>query len=113
MGTCYPMVTDLCLMNINQKLDGILISPVALFLPKCWLMSEPAVVGYGRSLLIDDAATRLGICRRTVYYRIREGRLRTIRTRGGSQRVLVSSIEALQSDGTARRGSAAGGIASG
>ena len=33
--------------------------------------------------------------RRTVYYRIREGRLQTIRTRCGSQRVLVSSIEAL------------------
>jgi len=30
-----------------------------------------------------------------VYYRIREGRLQTIRTRGGSQRVLWSSIEAL------------------
>jgi len=48
-----------------------------------------------RSLLIDDAAQVLGVSRRTVYYRIREGRLRTIRTRCGSQRVLVSSIEAL------------------
>jgi len=37
----------------------------------------------------------LGISRRTVYYRIREGRLRTVRTHGGSQRVLVESIEAL------------------
>jgi predicted site-specific integrase-resolvase len=37
----------------------------------------------------------LGVSRRTVYYRIREGRLRTIRTKCGSQRVLVSSIEAL------------------
>jgi predicted site-specific integrase-resolvase len=37
----------------------------------------------------------LGVSRRTVYYRIREGRLQTIRTRGGSQRVLWSSIEAL------------------
>jgi hypothetical protein len=35
------------------------------------------------------------VSRRTVYYRIREGRLQTIRTRGGSQRVLWSSIEAL------------------
>lgn len=48
-----------------------------------------------RSLLIDEAAELLGISRRTVYYRIREGKLRTIRTRGGSQRVLVSSIERL------------------
>ena len=48
-----------------------------------------------RSLLIDDAAQLLGVSRRTVYYRIREGRLQTIRTRCGSQRVLVSSIEAL------------------
>jgi hypothetical protein len=30
--------------------------------------------------------------RRTVYYRIREGRLRTIRTLGGSQRVLLESL---------------------
>jgi excisionase family DNA binding protein len=48
-----------------------------------------------RSLLIDDAAQLLGVSRRTVYYRIREGKLRTVRTRCGSQRVLVSSIEAL------------------
>ena len=49
-----------------------------------------------RSVLIPEAAEVLGVSRRTVYYRIREGRLRTIRTRGGSQRVLWSSIEALQ-----------------
>jgi excisionase family DNA binding protein len=48
-----------------------------------------------RSLLIEDAAEALGLSRRTVYYRIREGKLRTIRTRCGSQRVLLSSIEAL------------------
>jgi len=55
-----------------------------------------------RSLFIDDAARLLGVSRRTVYYRIREGRLRTIRTRCGSQRVLVSSVEALLGE---RRGS--------
>jgi hypothetical protein len=33
--------------------------------------------------------------RQSLYYRIREGKLRTIRTRCGSQRVLLSSIEAL------------------
>ncbi len=48
------------------------------------------------SLLIEDAAAALGVSRRTVYYRIREGRLQTIRTRCGSQRVLVSSIERLR-----------------
>jgi excisionase family DNA binding protein len=48
-----------------------------------------------RSLFIDDAARLLGVSRRTVYYRIREGRLRTIRTRCGSQRVLMSSVETL------------------
>jgi excisionase family DNA binding protein len=49
----------------------------------------------GRSFLIEDAARMLGVSRRTVYYRIRAGMLMTIRTRGGSQRVLLSSIEAL------------------
>jgi len=32
------------------------------------------------------------VSRRTVYNRIREGRLQTIRTLGGSQRVLVESL---------------------
>jgi excisionase family DNA binding protein len=45
-----------------------------------------------RSMLIEQAAELLGVSRRTIYYRIREGRLRTIRTRCHSQRVLVSSI---------------------
>jgi excisionase family DNA binding protein len=45
------------------------------------------------SLLIADAAEALGVSRRTVYYHIQSGRLQTIRTRGGSQRVLWSSIE--------------------
>jgi excisionase family DNA binding protein len=48
-----------------------------------------------RSVFVDKAAEILGVCRRTVYYRIRQGRLRTVRTPGGSQRVLVDSIEAL------------------
>jgi excisionase family DNA binding protein len=62
-----------------------------------------------RSLLVDDAAQLLGVSRRTVYYRIREGRLVTLRTRGGSQRVLIESIEALLREGVTRpRGRAAG-----
>ena len=52
-----------------------------------------------RSLLIDDAARVLGVSRRTVYYRIREGKLQTIRAKCGSQRVLVSSIELLRGAG--------------
>lgn len=47
---------------------------------------------FGRSVSIDQAAQLLGVSRRTVYYRIREGRLLTIRTLGGSQRVLVDSL---------------------
>lgn len=51
----------------------------------------------GRSVTIDQAAQLLGVSRRTVYYRIREGRLRTVRTLGGSQRVLVESLQAVRS----------------
>jgi excisionase family DNA binding protein len=47
----------------------------------------------GRSVTIDQAAQLLGVSRRTVYYRIREGRLQTIRTIGGSQRVLLESLQ--------------------
>ena len=54
-----------------------------------------AQTGVARSLLIDDAAEILGVSRRTVYNRIREGRLRTVRTLLGTQRVLVESVEEL------------------
>ncbi len=50
----------------------------------------------GRTVLIDQAMQMLGISRRTVYYWIRQGRLRTIRARGGSQRVLLSSMRGLK-----------------
>jgi excisionase family DNA binding protein len=46
----------------------------------------------GRSVTIDQAALLLGVSRRTIYNRIREGRLQTIRTLGASQRVLVQSL---------------------
>lgn len=46
-----------------------------------------------RSLLIVQAAAVLGVSRRTVYNRIRAGELETIRTFGGSQRVLLSSLQ--------------------
>lgn len=51
----------------------------------------------GRSVSIEQAAQLLGVSRRTVYYRIRDGRLRTIRTLGGSQRVLLDSVEEVRS----------------
>lgn len=50
---------------------------------------EPRV---GRSVSLDHAATMLGVSRRTIYNRIRNGRLQTIRTLGGSQRVLLESV---------------------
>ena len=56
-----------------------------------------------RTLFIDEAAALLGVSLRTVYYRIREGRLLTIRTRCGSQRVLLASIEALRRDEAEKR----------
>jgi excisionase family DNA binding protein len=56
-----------------------------------------------KSLLVDQAAELLGVSRRTVYYRIQEGRLQTIRTRCGSQRVLLESIEALLRETRSRR----------
>jgi excisionase family DNA binding protein len=46
-------------------------------------------------VLIDQACGLLGVSKRTVYYWIRAGRLRTVRTLGGSQRILVSSIREL------------------
>ena len=50
---------------------------------------EPRI---GRSVSLDHAAQLLGVSRRTIYNRIREGRLQTIRTPGGSQRVLLHSV---------------------
>ena len=55
-----------------------------------------------QSLLLGQAAELLGVSRRTVYYRIRDGRLRTIRVRCGSQRVLVESMEELLRQEAAR-----------
>ena len=47
----------------------------------------------GRSVTIDQAAALLHVSRRTIYNRIREGKLQTIRTLGGSQRVLIASLD--------------------
>lgn len=51
---------------------------------------EPRI---GRSVSLDHAAELLGVSRRTIYNHIRDGRLQTIRTLGGSQRVLIESVE--------------------
>jgi excisionase family DNA binding protein len=56
---------------------------------------EPRI---GRSVSLDHAAQLLGVSRRTIYNRIREGRLQTIRTLGGSQRVLVESMQGSAGD---------------
>jgi excisionase family DNA binding protein len=49
----------------------------------------------GRSVSLDQAAELLKVSRRTIYNRIRDGRLQTVRTIGGSQRVVVDSLIAL------------------
>lgn len=56
---------------------------------------EPRI---GRSVSLDHAAGLLGVSRRTIYNRIRDGRLQTIRTLGGSQRVLLDSVQNHRSD---------------
>lgn len=51
--------------------------------------SEPR---FGRSVSIDQAAQLLNVSRRTIYNRIKDGKLRTMRTPGGSRRVLMESL---------------------
>jgi excisionase family DNA binding protein len=63
-------------------------------------MAPPEATGFepriGRSVSLDHAAELLGVSRRTIYNRIREGRLQTIRTIGGSQRVLLDSVNEIK-----------------
>jgi excisionase family DNA binding protein len=54
---------------------------------------NPGIPVLGRSVSIDQAARLLEVSRRTIYNRIRDGRLRTVRTLGGSQRVLLDSLQ--------------------
>jgi excisionase family DNA binding protein len=65
---------------------------------------EPRV---SRSVSLDHAAELLGVSRRTIYNRIREGRLQTVRTPGGSQRVLIDSVMNLHSHISAADGAIA------
>lgn len=75
-------------------------------------MSQPlACTSLGApSVFIEEAATLLSVSRRTVYYRIRQGKLRTIRTRCGSQRILLESIEALVREETVKRARRRAGV---
>jgi excisionase family DNA binding protein len=59
--------------------------------------TTPTAPRLGRSVSIDQAAELLHVSRRTIYNRIRDGRLVTIRTIGGSQRVLLDSLNELGS----------------
>jgi excisionase family DNA binding protein len=61
---------------------------------------EPRI---GRSVSLDHAAELLGVSRRTIYNRIRDGRLQTIRTLGGSQRVLIESVSDVRDAAEDRR----------
>ena len=54
-------------------------------------MKESAI---GRSVSLSRAAQLLGCSRRTIYNYVRRGTLKTKRTLGGSQRVLVSDLQA-------------------
>jgi excisionase family DNA binding protein len=56
----------------------------------------------GRSVSLEHAAQLLGVSRRTIYNRIRDGRLQTIRTLGGSQRVLLDSVKGVRSQAADR-----------
>ena len=65
---------------------------------------EPRI---GRSVSLDHAAELLGVSRRTIYNRIRDNRLKTVRTAGGSQRVLLDSLavssNSQRTEGTLKR----------
>jgi excisionase family DNA binding protein len=49
-----------------------------------------------RSLSVAQACSALHVSRRTVYYLIKSGRVATVRTPLGSQRVLVDSLKAMR-----------------
>ena len=47
---------------------------------------------HARSMSLAQAGQALRVSRRTVYYLIKSGRLQTMRTAMGSQRVLLDSV---------------------
>jgi excisionase family DNA binding protein len=54
---------------------------------------DPFVPSAVRSVSLVQASQILGVSRRTIYYWIRDGRLNTLRTPMGSQRVLMESVK--------------------
>ena len=79
-----PLIIDHCSLAKVIAMNPLLASP------------EEAARHYpqlGRSVSIAQAIQLLGVSRRTVYYWIGNGRLQTVRTLGGSQRVLTDSVE--------------------
>ena len=58
------------------------------------MVSQQAALGQfsGRSMSLAQAGQVLRVSRRTVYYLIKSGRLQTMRTAMGSQRVLLESV---------------------
>lgn len=57
--------------------------------------THPLTFSMPRSLSMAQASSMLGISRRTIYYWIKEGRLQTVRTPMGSQRVLTHSMKSI------------------
>ena len=64
---------------------------MAMFAVSAHAAGDPAFTKWLEATWPD--AQKLGVSRRTIYNRIRDGRLQTIRTLGGSQRVLLDSVQ--------------------
>ena len=56
---------------------------------------DPFTSSISRSVSLERACRILGVSRRTVYYWIKLGRLQTMHTRLGSQRVLTDSVRSV------------------
>ena len=59
------------------------------------LLHTESASALSHSVSIDKAAQLLNVSRRTIYNRIKEGKLQTISTPNGSRRVLTDSLYAL------------------
>lgn len=84
-----PLVAATAEVAPTLPYGAVEVVPVSTANPNESPVMEPRL---GRSVSIDQAAQLLNVSRRTIYNRIRDGRLQTIRTLGGSQRVLVESL---------------------
>ena len=89
-------------LSAQQAVRSIVRRPGQIGTPRALVSSAHATAPrrtIGRSVSLDHAAKLLGVSRRTIYNRIRKGRLQTIRTLGGSQRVLIDSMQAGRIEG--------------